>query len=531
MNPVTSQSTLNQLPWEAAAPAPFRHATGGGSVAQRDSLVAKPTFSWLVMLLGILTTVVMGCFWAVPSEYLWTAVLALSALIITGAICLRLLRVNPVTALVPCFFLLPTVAQTSLSTLYFCIVHPDIVADFHGKRWLLLKDNDFFQILAIVCVVSLALPWLLFQKPDRSGDRYLAFRRAAVNASLPTLIVFTACVLLLLFIRLASIDKGSFLGYLAYGLFRYTHALPLVLGVAWGDLSGRLRGAVLGLFALNILLNLATSTRYYAFAPVLFFAAGIMFLSSVTQRRKYLALAATMAVVAVSLVIGNAGRRLGAGVWKGGIEDLRRRYDILTQKSDQVLDVRWGDEIFGRMYFMGGNQITTLMPSTVSFKSFNLPIYVAEVASQGLLPRGLATKLVTPHYEEKSSLIAIGHRLTENHSVERSFIGAAWELGGFPPLILISMATGLLLLLITGVVEQLIFPWSPRMGVVCFSVLCDSSLQSIPEGLPSMAHECIYGVIVGMGVYAGVWFLGNTLARRSFLTLARLRTRLQPGRW
>jgi len=256
-----------------------------------------------------------------------------------------------------------------------------------------------------------------------------------------------------------------------------------------------------------------------------------MFLSSVTQRRKYLALAATMAVVAVSLVIGNAGRRLGAGVWKGGIEDLRRRYDILTQKSDQVLDARWGDEIFGRIFTMGGHQITTLMPSTISFKSFSLQTYVAEVASQGLLPRWLATKLVTPYHEEKSSLIAIGHRLTENHSVERSFIGAAWELGGFPPLILISMATGLLLLLITGVVEQIIFPWSPRMGVVCFSVLCDSSLQSIPEGLPSMAHECIYGVIIGMGVYAGVWFLGNTLARRSFLTLARLRTRRQPGRW
>jgi len=34
-------------------------------------------------------------------------------------------------------------------------------------------------------------------------------------------------------------------------------------------------------------------------------------------------------------------------------------------------------------------------------------------------------------------------------------------------------------------------------------------------------------VVVGTGVYGIVWFLGNTIARRSFLTFPRLKTRPQ----
>jgi hypothetical protein len=274
-------------------------------------------------------------------------------------------------------------------------------------------------------------------------------------------------------------------------------------------------------------MNTATNSRYYAFMPAGFFAVGIMFLSSVPVRRKYFALLAIACVVAGVLVIGNAGRRLGVGLWHGGVEDLQRRYEVLTQKSDQVLNARWGDEIFGRMFFLGGHQITTLMPQTLAFKQFDLPIYVAEVVTQGLLPRNLANRLVTPYHEEKTSLVALGHRITERHSVERSFIGAAWEVGGFGPLIAISFVTGCFLLLVNGVIEQQLLPRTPRMAVVCYAIFYDSVLKSMNEGLPSLAHECIYSVIVGTVVYAMVWFLGNTFARRSFLYLPRLKTELR----
>jgi len=520
MNQLSTMSTAGLGNASPPLPVPSYAEVLGNA---RRTVVSRPSHSWLVLVWAVFVIATVGSFWAVAPENRVTALLALTNVVLTGVICLRLLRVNPVTGLVPCFFLIPISIESGVSTLYFCIFHPDIVAFFGGSRWYMLQNNAFFQGTAITCITAFALPWLLFQKADWTLDRYTAFRRAAVNAATPTFLVFVACIVSLFLLRILSISATSVLGYVVYGLFRYTHALPLVSGAAWGDLPKRFRYFVLATLAFNMLVNTATNSRYYAFVPVAFFAAGIMFLSSVSIRRKYITLAAMMAVIVFSLVVGDAGRRLGAGLWGGGMEDLRRRYDILTQKSDQVLDVRWGDAVFGRMFFMGGHQITTLMPETLAFKQFDLPIYVAEVMTQGFLPRNLANLLVRPYHEEKTSLVALGHKLTEKHSVERSFIGAAWEVGGFGPLIAISFAGGVLLLVVTAVVEQQLIPRAPRKAVVCCAILCDSVLQSVPEGLPCMAHECIYSVIVGMGVYAMVWFIGNTVARRSFLQFANLK--------
>jgi len=486
--------------------------------------VARPSHSWLFLLWALLLLVTLGAFSVVPTEHRLTAMLALANVVLTGFICFRLLRVNPVSGLVPCFFVIPVAIQTGVSTLYFSIFSPAIFATYGGGRWYMMNDNAFFQMVTMVCVASFATPWLLMQRADWTLDRYAAFRRAAVNVAMPTFLVFTACIGSLLVLRILSIPASSFLGYVVYGLFRYTHALPLVAGVAWADLSKRSRYFIIAVLAVNLLVNTATNSRYYAFIPIAFFAAGVMFLSAVSTSRKYVALIGMIGVVAFALVLGDAGRRLGAGLWDGGIDDLRRRYEILTQKSDQVLDAQWGDAIFGRLFTTGGHQITTLMPQVTAFKQFDLPIYIAEVFSQGFLPRNLANALVTPYHEEKTSLVTLGHKLTDRHSVERSFIGAAWELGGYGPLIVISVAAGVLVLLVVAVVERQLLPRAPRMAAVCFAILCDSVLQSVPEGLPSMAHECIYSVVVGAGVYGMVWMLGNTIARRSFLRLGRLRS-------
>jgi hypothetical protein len=522
---MSSVNPLPALPPDIGQPIPTIArrfpATSGRS---QGSSVTRPSQSWLLLLWAGLLLATLGAFWAVPPEHRFTAILALANVVLTGLICFRLLRVNPVTGLVPCFFLIPNSIQSGVSTLYFSIFNPVIFATYGGGRWYLMNDNAHFQIAAMICITCFATPWLLLQRADWTLDRYAAFRRAAVNVAMPTFLVFTACITSLLMLRIFSVPVTSFLGYVVYGLFRYTHALPLLAGAAWTDLSRRSRYFIIAVLAANVLINTATNSRYYAFVPVAFFAAGVMFLSAVSTSRKYVALVGMLAVVAVALVLGNAGRRLGAGLWEGGVEDLRRRYEILTQKTDEVLDVRWGDEIFGRLFTMGGHQITTLMPQALAFKQFDLPVYIAEVLSQGFLPRNLANALVRPYHEEKTSLVSIGHRLSEKHSVERSFIGAAWELGGYGPLILISLAAGVLVLSIVALVERQLLPRAPRMAAVCFAILCDSVLQSVPEGLPCMAHECIYSVVVGTGVYGMVWMLGNTLYRRSFMRLAKLKS-------
>jgi hypothetical protein len=129
-----------------------------------------------------------------------------------------------------------------------------------------------------------------------------------------------------------------------------------------------------------------------------------------------------------------------------------------------------------------------------------------------LLPRKVANLLVPPFHEEKSSLLLIGHKLTEKHGVERSFIGAAWELGGYPPVIVISVLASCLLLLLSWLIDK-IYPQSPYWMLISFTILCDSVLWSMNEGVPTMAHEYIYSFVVGYPVYLVARFLGTTFLR------------------
>jgi hypothetical protein len=302
-------------------------------------------------------------------------------------------------------------------------------------------------------------------------------------------------------------------------------ATPMICGMAWHLLSWPVRWQVLGVLALNTLVNTLTNSRYYAFVPALFFGAGVMFVSRVSLRRKYTALIASVVVLAVVLVIGNASRRIGGSLWLGGAEALQRQYELLSHRSEKILNVSWGDEIFGRTFFMGGHQIVSLMPMEHTYKEWRVPLYIAEVGTQGLLPRGLANRLIAPYHEEKSSLSRIGHHLTISHGVERSFVGAAWELGGFGPLVIISIMAGFFLLGMGIVIHQLFLKW-PRMAVLALVAECDSVMWSINEGLPSMAHECIYCIIVMGVVYQAVRVIGSLFFRDTFLRF-QIQQRLQ----
>jgi hypothetical protein len=320
-------------------------------------------------------------------------------------------------------------------------------------------------------------------------------------------------------------NHATLIGYFVYGFFRYMDATPMICGMAWHVVSRTVRWQVLGVLGLNTAVNTITNSRYYAFVPALFFGAGVMFVSRVSLRRKYTALIVSVVVLAVVLVIGNASRRIGTGLWLGGIEALQRQYEVLSHRSEKLLDASWGDEIFGRMFFMGGHQIVTLMPVEHSYKEWNIPLYVAEVTTQGILPRGLATRLIAPYHEEKSSLTRIGHRITSSHSVERSFVGAAWELGGVGPVIVISLLTGFFLLGMSAVIHQLFVMW-PRFAVLAMAAECDAVMWSINEGLPSMAHECIYCIIVMGVVYQVVRVIGSLFYRDSFVRF-QIHQRLQ----
>lgn len=470
------------------------------------------SYSWLTWPTALLVVLVaVGLVW-VPREHRLAATLAIANVILVALTCRRFLAVNHVTGLLPTLFLLPLVIEASLSTLYFCIANPSAYVQLPRGIIYYLSDNAHFQVVTTACIASYSLPWLLLQRRGRGTLQYDAFLANCRTFALPCFLVFAACAVSLLTLRVLSIPPTTPVGYVVYGFFRYSHSLPMLAGAAWSELSRRGKWFVLAVLLVNATINTLTNSRYNAFMPVVFFSFGLLFLARVPAPRKALGMALTAAAVVVMLVVGNAGRRGGLGLWYGGTEDLQRRVEVLSQKSELLWHSRWMDEVAVRLFFSGGHQITTLLPGTYPYKVPAWPYYLAEVTTQGLLPRKLANLLVPPYHEEKTSLLLIGHKLTDKHGVERSFMGAAWELGGYPPVIVISMMASCLLLFLLWVIDR-IQPQSPYWMLVSFTILCDSVLWSMNEGLPSMAHEYIYSFIVGYPVYFAGWLLGTTFLK------------------
>lgn len=481
-----------------------------------------PSYAWLTWPTALLVALVaLSVAWVQP-EHRLTAIVALGNVILVAVLCRRFLTVNHVTGLLPTVFLMPLVIEASLSTIYFCIFNPGAYLRMAAGGVYFLDNNLLFQTVTMVCIGMYALPWLLLQRRGRGALGYEDFLSNSRTFALPCFTVFIACVLGVMTLRVLNIPPDSPVGYVVYGLFRYTHSLPMLAGAAWSDLPRRIKWLTLTVLIANAIFNTLTNSRFYAFIPILFFSAGLLFLSRAPATRKTLQLALAAAAFVVMLVVGNAGRRLGLGLWYGGTEDLQRRVEVFSQKSDALWHSSWMDEIASRLFFTGGHQIVTMFPGTHPYKVPSWPYYAAEAITQGLLPRKIANLLVPPYHEEKTSLLLIGHKLTGRHGVERSFIGAAWELGGYLPVIVISMLASCFLLLLLWLIEKL-SPQSPYWMLVSFTLLSDSVLWSMNEGFPSLAHEYIYSFVISCPV-----FLVARLLQVTFVSSAGSRVTAAP---
>ena len=460
----------------------------------------RPPYTWLLIpsIVGLLVVaLLLGAMNAADRP---AAIMALVNITATVIFCHRFVAVNPVVGLIPALFIIPLMVLTCFTTLYCCLFNPELAVRPGRTSFRLLDGNVRFQFATLLAIVSYSIPWLLLGPRERLPMTYAAFVEHARRMAKPVFFFFITFISLLVTLRLARIGPDTAVGYIVYGFFRYGNGLVLLPGACWHRLGRTTKTLIMGVLAVNFLFNTFTNSRYYAFMPIIYFGLGLLFLSQISTRRKLQSIAVLVVIFGFALVVGNAGRRLGLGLWYGGAEDLQRRVEVLTQKTDELVGQNWADGIFTRIFFTGGHQIVTLIPETVPYKPFDPVYYFGEVVTQGLLPRKLAGALVPPVYEEKSKLAAIGHRLTEFHSVERSFVGSAWEMGGPIMVVLVSGLTGLYSILIARILQAL-FGISGGLGVVAFAVVCDRTFVCITEGLPSVAHEMLYGVIIGSFLY------------------------------
>lgn len=460
----------------------------------------RPRHTWLLIpsIIGLLGVALF--FGAMNGADRPAAMMALVNITATVTLCHRFFAVNPVVGVIPAFFIIPIMVLTCFTTLYCCLFNPELAVKPGQTVFRLLDGNVRFQVATHLAIVSYSIPWLLLEPRERLPMTYAAFVEHARRMAKPVFFFFITFISLLVTLRLVRLGPSTAVGYIVYGFFRYGNGLPLLPGACWHRLGRSTKTLVMGVLAVNFLFNTLANSRYYAFMPIIYFGLGVLFLSQISTRRKLQSIAVLVAVFGFAIVVGNAGRRLGLGLWYGGAEQLQQRVEVLTQKTDQLVGQDWAEEIFVRIFFTGGHQIVTLIPEAAPYKPFDPVYYFGEVVTQALLPRKLATALVPPVYEEKSTLVAIGHRITEFHSVERSFVGSAWEMGGPIMVVFVSGLTGLYSILIARILQAL-FGISGGLGVVAFAVVCDRTFACVNEGLPSVAHEMMYGMIIGSFLY------------------------------
>jgi len=427
--------------------------SGGGWVGPPPvpSRSGSPSLGWftaggtafLVACIAMLATV--------QSEDRLTAVCAVLNLALIGGITWLALRRHAVYGSVIASYLLPMGLQVAIATLYFCFFNPRFYVYIGETTVPFLPMNWRFQLATIVYVCAMGFIWLALSPSDSKGasrTSYEGWFKAANAASMPSFGAFTLIVAVLIALKVMGINEDSFGGYVAYGLFRFCLSLPMLCGATWKQRT-RLERIIVSLVLLaNAGFNVLTNNRSIGFFPIVYFGFGLLFLGALSPRKKVQSLVIVTALFVTIMIVGDLGRQLKMDIWRGGYESLADRIDKLSQSTDALVEGqdRWADRIFLRLFTLGGFQITTFMPETVPYKPFELPVYALEVVSQGFLPRALATSLVVPVYEEKSTLIAFGYRLVhKRHSVERYCIGAAWELGGYVAELCIGALTGLIL--------------------------------------------------------------------------------------
>lgn len=492
-----------------------------------------PSHGWFFAVGGTIVAGYALLLGAVDGANRSTAICALANLVLIGAILRTALKRHPIYGCLAVAYLVPIAVQVSLSTLYFCVFDPAFSIAVNHEVVPVLLDNWRFQLATIAYVGPLGLAWLMLSprlRPGSSGA-FAAWLHAADRVCMPAFGAFTFIVLLLLTLRLLNIDEENIVGYFSYGLFRYCLGLPILCGAAWKTRTWFESCTIVSVLLLNAGFNILTNNRSFGFFPIVFFGFGLLFFSEIGSRRKLQSMVVIGVLCLAVLILGNVGRLMRLEIWRGGVESLANRVEKLSERSDAFTHTLSQPAmiVWSRLFTLGGFQTTTYVPETVPYKPFSLPQYALEVVTQGFLPRGLATRLVIPVYEEKSTLIAFGYRLVhKRHNVERYCVGAAWEMGGYVAELIIGGLTGVVLSLF-GLTLVLFTAKAPQLAAVMLAIGIDRAVGATTEGIPSMLHDLAYTVPVGICIYSVVRLMSHVPPFRTSSPLGRRSQRSIPA--
>jgi hypothetical protein len=466
------------------------HLLAGGAKVRRPETgrwFSVPTAIALVVMPVLILTMA-------SAEHIPGALLAYVNTVIVAAAATYFVRLRTLEALIPLLFLIWQGVAWPVTTIYFACFAPNgrgyvtINEEYRGY----LENSVRLQLVTLAFLLSyLPIVWLAVRK--RPGEAQVD--PDPVSARRLGWIVLLISMFVLVFhatSRFVAMGPGE---YVANGLFNYLSGLLFVVGVLFLRLPYATRVLAIALMLLALVFYSIGNARGSALFPFMLFFIGLVFLSELKARwRTWLVVAAVVALP-FYLVISNTSRELtGRG---GGFENFAYRLQLLGRWREVLDDQSVLFRTMGRLFHTGGHSVVTLTPERYPYLPFNPGAYLYELTTRLFIPGAI---LDTRFYSATAQLKRYGFRINEKTSVELSFIGSMWLIGGIVPVILGGVALGCFHALCARYLRR-VRKTAPCRALFLFGILGLRFLWASNLDLISNVRDTAWSLLIGLVLY------------------------------
>jgi hypothetical protein len=433
--------------------------------------------------------------------------LAYGNILIIGLAMVYFVRQRTFEASLPILFLTWLVASWPISSIYFGFFDPDAAyITVHETREPLLDGNLQLQAVTMVFVLAYLMPVILLNRSRNSAIPSFSSRNPATNRFLYLATALTIFAYGCGAVTRLTSETGSIVIYVMLGVFLYSYAIPLIVGVLSPKTSYTSQIWVFGFLGATSLLFIMFNHRFFAIAPWAMILFGYLFFGESSARKKLTLLAIGVVAFPLVLVIGDTVRTLS----KGKYQELSKeeRHEFLNRWDEWLSHGSVLSRTFSRLFSPSGHAIITRTPDEVPYLEFDAARFAGEFFTVVFVPNRF---YYDPFYSTTFHLNDYDHRVTEKTSEELTLPGSLWMLGGLIPVILGAIAAGLL--------HSGVMVWikraarkSPYQGLFYLAMIAGPIMFGFNLDIISHTRALVRGIAIAIVVWYCLvkWVLGRS---------------------
>lgn len=391
-------------------------------------IVAAPRPKWFtrpmyVLLVALPILIAL----TVPAKYLLGSMLAYANVLIIVMAMIRFTRQQSLQGVLHILFLTWMLASWPLASLYLAMTFPGSYYQVLHQRRFHLDGMERLQLammafLLVYVPITLALskrgqPFVL-HSPATSSDR---------RTATAMLFFVMSAILLNAVSKIVSLPEP--VEYVAIAGYNYLHSLMLLVGALFPRLPFYTRALALAFMGASGAFYMIGNHRGAAALPLALFLAGLLFFSEMRPRWKMGLVITGAIVMPLALALGDITRDLTK---TSGFSNFEQRIEAFSRLGEYIQSTPLFARSFQRTFSTGGHTLVTMMPEPYPYLGFSFTAYVREFFER-LIPGKL---YYHPYYSTTALLRTYDFYITDKTSVELSFIGSLYMLGGFIPIII-----------------------------------------------------------------------------------------------